>query len=225
MSSQLLGAPVFIGPSSASTIHAVAQEILAISKQNGLQVWIISGGVTTPLVLKQVAEAWSFDYLPTLVVSDERHSELAEEQNVTQLREVIESTPFERASIIAPECKLDLVASAHDWSRRLAALPKPDIALLSMAEDGHVAGLFSGIQAESISKSVEICRASPKPPACRISLTSAFLRKTPHRLIVAIGENKARSVKSVTEGVNIPIEHISPSRWFVDAAALGEGYC
>ena len=225
MSSLLLGAPLFVGPSSGATIHAAAQEILAIAKQNGLRVWVISGGATTPLVLKQVAEAWRFDYLPTLVVSDERHSELVEEQNVTQLRDVVKATPFARASIIAPECELDLVTSAHDWSRRLAALPKPDIALLSMAEDGHVAGLFSGVQAESISKSVEICRESPKPPIRRISLTSAFLRMTPHRLMVVIGANKRSSLTSVIEGKNLPIGRISPSGWFVDTAALGEGYC
>jgi 6-phosphogluconolactonase len=222
MSSLLLDAPVFIGPSSDATIHAVAQATLTIAKQSGLRCWVISGGATTPLILKQVAEAWPFDYLPTLIVSDERHSERAEERNVTQLREVITATPLAGASIIAPEYKLDLVTSADDWSRRLAALPKPDLALLSMAEDGHVAGLFSGVDAESVSESVEICRASPKPPARRISLTAAFLRMTPHRFIVAVGSNKAHSLKSVADDKKHPITLVSPNRWFVDTAALGE---
>jgi 6-phosphogluconolactonase/glucosamine-6-phosphate isomerase/deaminase len=219
MSSPLLGgAPVFVGEKRA-VIHAAASAIIALADQGKLRVLVVSGGATTPLILRRIALSWTLDYTPTLVVSDERHSESSVELNATQLYDSLRSTVLATAQIVSPSYRPDLTESASDWSSKLASLPLPDAAILSMADDGHIASLFPGVASEAVSDSVAICRTSPKPPGERISLSSAYLRKIPHRVAVVVGTNKAGSLQAVAAGSELPISDFSPTRWFVDSSA------
>lgn len=219
MSSPLLrGAPIFVDE-TRSVINAAANAVIALAKQGKLRVLVVSGGATTPLVLRQIALLWTFNHTPTLMVSDERHSEIFGELNVTRLRDSLKSTVLAQARIVSPTYQPDLAESASEWSRELASLPTPNAAILSMADDGHIASLFPGVTSEVVSDSVEICRTSPKPPEERISLSSAYLRKIPHRMAVVVGTNKTASLQAVAAGSELPISDFMPTRWFVDSSA------
>jgi 6-phosphogluconolactonase/glucosamine-6-phosphate isomerase/deaminase len=159
-----------------------------------------------------------------LVVSDERHSEIPEELNAVELGNSLKSTALADARMVSPTYSPDLVESASDWSSKLASLPSPDAAILSMAEDGHIASLFPGVISEAVSDSVEICRTSPKPPAERISLSATYLRKIPHRIAVVVGTNKAGSLQAIAAGSELPISDFSPTSWFVDFSAYRGEY-
>ena len=214
----LRGAPVFVDEKSA-VIQAAAQHILALAIQRELHVLVISGGSTTPLVIQQVALSWNFNYTPTLVLSDERNSNVASEQNAIQLADSLHSTRLADAPIVSPRYDPDLRKSAWKWSNQLLSIPNPDVALLSMADDGHIASIFPGVVSEAVSDSVEICRTSPKPPAERVSLSAAFLRKIPHRIAVVVGPDKANSLRHVAAGKDLPITDFSPTKWLVDSSA------
>ncbi|MEY4401405.1 MAG: hypothetical protein RL072_1270 [Actinomycetota bacterium] len=214
----LRDAPVFVDEKSA-VIHAAAQKILALAIQGELHVLVVSGGSTTPLVIRQVALSWNFNYMPILVVSDERNINVVSEQNAIQLADTLKSTPLAIAPIISPRYNPDLRETARKWSNKLLSIPDPDVALLSMADDGHIASIFPGVISEAVSDSVEICRTSPKPPAERVSLSAAFLRKIPHRIAVVVGPDKASSLRNVAAGKDLPITDFSPTQWLVDSSA------
>ena len=184
---------------------------------------MVSAGATTPLVLRRVATSWTQPWLPIVLLSDERHSTLTDERNDEAVRQVLRDTPFDTVSIIAPPVDADLTDAARTWAQMISLLPQPIVALVSMADDGHVAGLFSDCSYDSVSDSVVVTRESPKAPSQRISLSAEFLRAIPHRIAVVAGSQKARAISALTADATTPVARLRPTEWFVDdrlAAAI-----
>ena len=223
MNPTLLGSPVYVGHSREDVLRQAAEVVslhLAASGPSGLDddgtTLVISGGATTPLILQHVATNWKENWLPTLLLSDERHTQVADERNDEAIRHVLRDTPFAHARIVSPPAKVDLVTAANVWAKSIASLRPAAVALVSMADDGHVAGLFAGCQYESVGDAVVVTRESPKPPLQRISLSNAFLRAIPHRIAVVIGAQKARMLSSINDAAEAPITRLRPTEWFVD---------
>lgn len=184
---------------------------------------MVSAGATTPLVLQRVATSWTQPWLPIVLLSDERHSTLADDRNDEAVRQVLRDTPFDTVSIIAPPVDADLTDAARTWAQVISSLPQPIVALVSMADDGHVAGLFADCRYDSVSDSVVVTRESPKAPSQRISLSAEFLRAIPHRIAVVTGSQKARAISALTADATTPVARLRPTEWFVDdrlAAAI-----
>jgi len=227
----LLGSPVYVGHSSedvlrqaadAVSLHLVASHPSDHDDADGTTL-VISGGATTPLILQHVAAHWQESWLPTLLLSDERHTQMADERNDVAIRHLLRETPFAHARIVSPPANVDIVTAANVWAESIASLRPAAVALVSMADDGHVAGLFAGCHYESIGDAVVVTRESPKPPLQRISLSNAFLRAVPHRIAVVIGAQKAHTLSSINDAAEAPIARLRPTEWFVDdrlAAAI-----
>ena len=228
MTSNLAGAPVHIGATRDDVYSAAAQTVLeaaqawmngAPSAHGDAPSIVVSGGATTPALLRVIADSWPLDALPMLIPSDERWTTNLELSNARELASHLTGTTFESCPILSPNPHVDIEASAEDWSKRLAIVARPFIALLSMGDDGHVASLFPGLAVELISDSVSVCRNSPKPPATRLSLSLEFLRKVPMRLMFAIGDGKMSSLKHLNEGGSLPASQVEPTHWFIDEVA------
>ncbi|MFM8993023.1 MAG: 6-phosphogluconolactonase, partial [Actinomycetota bacterium] len=186
MNPTLLGSPVYVGHSREDVLCQAADAVslhLAASGPSGLDddgtTLVISGGATTPLILQHVAAHWQKNWLPTLLLSDERHTQMADERNDEALRHLLRETPFAHARIVSPPANVDIVTAANIWAESIASLRPAAVALVSMADDGHVAGLFASCHYESVGDAVVVTRESPKPPLQRISLSNSFLRTIP----------------------------------------------
>ncbi len=98
-----------------------------------------------------------------------------------------------------------LAASARPEDH--ASVPRFDVCMLGIGEDGHVASIFPGAPAAYETRSVVAVHGSPKPPPVRISLTFSAIGSASEVWLVAAGPGKAAAVGLAVSGagpVQIP---------------------
>jgi 6-phosphogluconolactonase len=108
------------------------------------------------------------------------------------------------------------------WSDFGGALPRLDVVLLSVGEDGHVASLFPGRPAGSTTHSVMAVTDSPKPPPVRLTLTLSAINSAEAVWLIASGAEKADAVHAALTGGDVPAAHahgLVETVWLVDEAA------
>ena len=104
------------------------------------------------------------------------------------------------------------------------AVPAFDVLLLGMGPDGHVASLFPGHEALSVTgRSVVAVHGAPKPPPDRVSLTFEAIRAAREVWLVAAGTAKAAAVAAALDGApDTPAAAAvgrSQTLWLLDAAS------
>lgn len=106
-----------------------------------------------------------------------------------------------------------------------AALPRLDVLLLGVGDDGHVTSLFPGRVDSGEERPVVAVRDAPKPPPTRLSLSMPALRSAEEVWLVVAGEAKAPVVARALGGgdeVDVPAagpRGTSLTRWLLDEAA------
>jgi 6-phosphogluconolactonase len=116
----------------------------------------------------------------------------------------------------------DELASAGD-----AALPRFDVVLLGIGEDGHVASIFPGHPVGAETRPVSAVRDSPKPPPIRTTLTLPTLNTAEDVWILASGEGKADAVGWALNGngnSRVPaaaVHGTTRTLWLLDRDAAG----
>ena len=110
-------------------------------------------------------------------------------------------------------------------------IPRFDLILLGIGEDGHTASLFPNHPALAEARAwVAPVLDAPKPPPIRITMTLPLINNARNIVFVAVGPGKADIVSEVlnqqTQQRELPARRGNPSdgelQWFIDRAAGSE---
>lgn len=99
-------------------------------------------------------------------------------------------------------------------------VPDPDVVLLGMGPDGHIASLFPGDPHDGAR--ILAIRDSPKPPPERLTMSLSLLQRARHVLIVVLGDAKADAARRAWLGdPSLPTTHLTRPTvdWILDPAA------
>ena len=138
--------------------------------------------------------------------------------------------------IYAVETTLKATAAAAAYQKTLTQvfqpgadqIPRFDLILLGLGEDGHTASLFPNhLLLEETKRWVAPIFDSPKPPPQRVTLTLPLINQARHIAFLATGASKAdilpQILKPQAGAVTLPAARVQPSdgdvRWFVDEPA------
>lgn len=107
--------------------------------------------------------------------------------------------------------ELGAEAAADAYAEVLKEVPRFDLVLLGMGEDGHTASLFprQGWESAISLPSVMPVHDAPKPPPDRVSLSPDRLGASKAVLFLIAGDGKADAVRAWKEGVEIPASRIT----------------
>jgi 6-phosphogluconolactonase len=128
----------------------------------------------------------------------------------------------------------DPEAAAERYAAALAAATRPedhgevprfDVLLLGLGEEGHVGSIFPEMPAVYDERTVVAVRGSPKPPPIRLTLTFRAINAATEVWLVAAGENKAPAVALALGGAGptqVPAAGVrgrARTLWLLDRAA------
>jgi 6-phosphogluconolactonase len=101
----------------------------------------------------------------------------------------------------------------------------PDVVMLGVGEDGHVASLFPGHPVTGATGLTAAVHDSPKPPPTRITLTMPAIQAADEVWLIASGEGKADAVGAALSGADLPAARATGRRrtlWLLDEAAAAK---
>lgn len=104
-------------------------------------------------------------------------------------------------SVLGPEASPSADAAARDYEQRLRAVGVPQVAIVSIGPDGHVASVFPHhALLRETAAGVRSISDSPKPPPTRVTWTVPLLMQCPRLLLLAAGADKDDAVQAVLAG-------------------------
>jgi 6-phosphogluconolactonase len=128
----------------------------------------------------------------------------------------------------------DDAAAAYETELReafaeLDAIPRFDLVLLGMGDDGHTASLFPNTRALTVKDRLAVANFVPKQNAVRLTLTAPVFNAAHEILFLVGGPGKAETLETVLEGPEsarkLPARMIRPDQpdgsldWLVDEDA------
>jgi len=154
-------------------------------------------------------------------------------------RQLFDHVSIPGEQIHAADISLSPSETAQAYESILAAvfqpvagrLPRFDLMLLGVGEDGHTASLFPSHPALNQTRRWVIPVAgAPKPPPVRMTMTLPVINNARHVVFVAAGPSKSNILSKVLnyslEQPELPARRVNPSngelQWFVDRAAAAE---
>jgi 6-phosphogluconolactonase len=139
----------------------------------------------------------------------------------------------DRVHRVETELEPDAAALRYEDEMRAsfpAALPRFDLVLLGIGEDGHTASLFPDTAALDERTRLVVANWVPKLAAHRITITFPVLESAYAVWVLAVSERKAAIVREALEGPmdprRLPVQAARPSQgevvWWLDAAAASQ---
>ena len=214
-----------------------------VAAQAGVIAIVLSGGSTPRRLYEALAAPPYSDRFPWARVhffwGDERFVPHGDPRsNFRMVREAMLSrVPVPPANIHPiPTESITLKAAAEAYEEELetfrfthrAGADRPcfDLTLLGLGEDGHLASLFPGHEAEFSGRMVAATRAPDAEP--RITLTYRALQSTGHAAFLVTGAEKHDIFERIRRGEpDLPAVRYRPTGdliWFVDRAVVdGDG--
>ena len=223
----------------------LAVRLLDAQAERGSASVVLTGGRVGGQVLRELRDSPARDAVDWRLVDvwwgDERWVAAGDpERNDVLAREaLLDSVPVDPArvrSFPAPGAwsAHDPEAAADAYAQDLAAAAKPedhgdvprfDVLLLGVGEEGHVASIFPESPAVYEDRSVVAVRGCPKPPPVRLTLTLPAIRAASEVWLMTAGESKAGAVALALSGageVQVPAAGARGrvrTLWLLDRAA------
>ena len=152
------------------------------------------------------------------VLADERCVPVGHtDRNDVALSALFESASLQHRPVVhGISAELGPQLGAEKLSEQLAIIGQPDIALLSVADDGHIASLFPGSPALSTSEAAVAVIDCVKAPRERVSCSLKYLTSATYRIAIQTGHNKRDIFMRLQQGERLPLALFSPTHWFMD---------
>jgi 6-phosphogluconolactonase len=234
---------------AAATAARLITRLVDVQAATGSASLVLTGGGTGIAVLEQLRATPARDAVDwskvDLYWGDERflpsgHPDRNETQARAALLDHVPVSP-DRVHAMAPsdgKFGNDPEAAAAAYAELLAnaaepedhgPVPKFDICLLGVGEEGHTLSVFPGSPAVYEKEpTVVAVRNCPKPPPTRISLTLEAARRSTDVWLMTTGENKAPAVAMALSGageVQLPAAGARGTHrtlWLLDKAAAAK---
>jgi 6-phosphogluconolactonase len=205
----------------ASTVAArLVIKIIDAQAVHGSASVVLTGGRVAAKVLRSVRElpaSAAIDWSRVdLWWGDERYLPSGDpDRNETQAREaLLDKLPLDPARVHA--------MPASDGPDGEDGLPRFDVLMLGVGEDGHVASLFPGHPVLRETGTTAATFDSPKPPPTRVTLTLSTIRSADEVWLIAAGPDKAAPIGTVLSGGDLPAagaSGVQKTLWLLDQAA------
>ncbi len=103
------------------------------------------------------------------------------------------------------------VLFADEIGAALGSEPIFDLAILGMGADGHTAGLFSmdAVGASEAPSILTLSTKAPSPPAERMTMGAALLRRSRSVMVFLRGKAKADTLRAVLSGGALPAASVA----------------
>lgn len=233
---------VIVQPSCSELALAASGMIAAASliciQERGAFNLALAGGSTPGPVYELLAEDPDVDWKRTRVFwSDERcvppeHNDSNYRMALDALLDRLPQSPGIVARMPG-ELPPEQAASAYEKTiRRVvpadeSGIPRFDLILLGMGDDGHTASLVPGSEALKVTDRLVTADYVSKFKAYRLTFTYPLLNAGRHLLILVSGASKAITLNAVLKGPHrpnaLPVQGVQPAtgrlRWLVDADA------
>ena len=179
---------------------------------------VLAGGKSVHSVMRLALQCdidWS---LVHLVLADERCVPVGHvDRNDAALTALIESASMvQRPVVHGIPAELGPYLGAKKFSEQLATIGQPDIALVGVADDGHIASLFPNSPALLAPGDAVPVTDSVKEPRERISCSLHYLTSATYRIALQTGHNKRDIFVRLQQGERLPLALFSPTHWFMD---------
>ena len=199
---------------STQLVHAITSRIT----EKNRCVLVLAGGKSVHSVMHLALQCnidWS---LVHLVLADERCVPVGHaDRNDSALTALIESaSTVHRPVVHGIPAELGPHLGAKKFSEQLATIGQPDIALLGVANDGHIASLFPNSPALLASDDAVPVTDSAKEPRERVSCSLHYLMRATYRIALQTGHNKRDIFVRLQQGERLPLALFSPTHWFMD---------
>jgi 6-phosphogluconolactonase len=232
---------------SAEVLAEVAADLVAktsikAADEDRMAYIALSGGSTPKAMGKILAgpkgAEVKWDHI-TFFWGDERWVPLDDpESNAGEAkRAFIDASPIPESQVMPfKTAGIDPFGAASDMERRIheivpgEPIPRFDLILLGMGDDGHTASLFPGSDAINEHESLVVAHRVEKLDALRLTFTPALINAAKHVAFLVSGSGKAATLSDVLDGGidvdRLPSQVVRPTdgtlTWLVDAAAAAD---
>ncbi|MCX6109014.1 MAG: 6-phosphogluconolactonase [Proteobacteria bacterium] len=216
-------------------IRARASSAIAISGQFTIA---LSGGETPKAVFAELIKEHDLNWSKVHVFwGDERCVPSTHPDSNYRLAHdhFLSRVPIPKANIHRVQTELGAKPAAEAYTAELRAhfklddhsLPRFDMVLLGMGDDGHTASLFPYTAALHNTQQLVVSNAVPKLGVDRITMTYPLLNAAAWVIVHICGQGKSAAVKAVLDSPpqveRLPMQGIRPMHgelaWLVDQAA------
>lgn len=185
-----------------TAVQCLTDAILA-AQQGGKTVTIgLSGGSTPKPIYEKLSAEKKIDWKRVqLFLLDERYVPADhQDSNAKMIREALLKNEAAGVSFIVPDTTLSLADCIAQYDKKVSSL-HPDLLVLGMGPDGHIASLFPPVPPEAFGPSSVLHTTTDRfAISDRISVTFPVLESATKRVFLITGSDKSALLEKMKDG-------------------------